>query len=153
MTTVEIDATRAEAFGGEMTALLNHSFLALLTSIGHQTGLFDTLAGLPPSTSEQIAAAAGLNERYVREWLAAMTTGRIVEYDPAARTYRLPPEHAGFLTRAAGPDNMAFFTQYIAEVGKIERRWWTASATVAACPTPPSPLPGLRLKRAPYDAA
>ena len=40
------------------------------------------MAELPPSTSEEIAKQAGLNERYVREWLGAMVTGRIVNYDP-----------------------------------------------------------------------
>jgi SAM-dependent methyltransferase len=117
-----IDEAKAEAFGGRMLGMLNDAFLALLTSIGHQTGLFDVLADLPPSTSEQIAAAAGLNERYVREWLGGMVTGKIVEYDPTARTYRLPPEHAASLTRAAGPNNMAFFTQYVSEVAKNEQR-------------------------------
>ena len=40
------------------------------------------MAELPPSTSQEIADAAGLDERYVREWLGAMVTGRVVEYDP-----------------------------------------------------------------------
>lgn len=71
-----------------MLGVLNEASLAFITSIGHQTGLFDILAGLPPSTSEQIARAAGLNERYVREWLAAMVTGRIVDYDPVGDTYQ-----------------------------------------------------------------
>lgn len=122
MTTQQIDQERAGAFAGQMMQLLNHAFTAPLFSIGHQTGLFDTMATLPPSTSEAIARAAGLNERYVREWLGAMVTSRVVEYDPAAGTYRLPPEHAAFLTRAAGPDNMAFFTQYVALVGEIEQK-------------------------------
>jgi len=47
--------------------------------IGQKTHLLDLLAQLPPSTSEQIAQTAGLHERYVREWLAAMVTGRIKE--------------------------------------------------------------------------
>ena len=50
-----------------------------MTSIGHRTGLFDTMAGLPPSTSEQIASAASLNDRYVREWLGGMGVGRLVK--------------------------------------------------------------------------
>ena len=33
------------------------------------------LAGLPPATSAQIADAAGLNERYVREWLGGVVAG------------------------------------------------------------------------------
>jgi DNA-binding IclR family transcriptional regulator len=64
------------------------------------------MAGIGPSTSAEIATAAGLEERYVREWLGAMTTGRIVELDPETGMYRLPPEHAGIVTRAAGLDNL-----------------------------------------------
>ena len=77
----DIDSTKVEAFAGRMISLLNDSFLAILISIGHQANLFDTLANLPPSTSDEIAAAAGLNDRYVKEWLGAMVTGRIAEYD------------------------------------------------------------------------
>ncbi|HUF53149.1 MAG TPA: class I SAM-dependent methyltransferase [Dehalococcoidia bacterium] len=103
-----------------MVGMLNNATLALLTSIGHRSNLFDTMAGLPPSSSEEIARAAGLNERYVVEWLAAMTTGGIVEYDPATKSYRLPPEHAASLTRAAGPGNLATMTQFMALLGNIE---------------------------------
>ena len=39
------------------------------------------MAELPPATSTQIADAAGLNERYVREWLGGVVAGRIVDYD------------------------------------------------------------------------
>ena len=85
------DETRSEAFGGRMVDILNGASLALMTSIGHQVGLFDVMAGLPAATSQQIADAAGLNERYVREWLGAMVTGGVVEYDPAAQTFALPP--------------------------------------------------------------
>jgi hypothetical protein len=53
-----------------------------------------------PSTSEQIARVAKLNERYVREWLGAMVTVGMVEYDPATRKYHLTQEHAVCLTRA-----------------------------------------------------
>ena len=53
-----------------------------MISVGHRTGLFDTMRGAPPLTSSELAAKAGLNERYVREWLGAMVTGRVVEVDP-----------------------------------------------------------------------
>ena len=74
-----------EAFAEQMLGVLNDAMLALMTSIGHQTGLFDTMADLPPSTSEEIASAAKLKERYVREWLGAMVVGDVVTYDPPAR--------------------------------------------------------------------
>ncbi len=120
MTTVDLDAAKMEAFGGQMMAILNGGSLALMLSIGHRTGLLDTMAGLRPSTSEEIAQAAGLNERYVREWLGALTTGRIVEYDPGTQRYVLPAEHVGMLTRAAGPNNMATFAQFISLFGDVE---------------------------------
>jgi len=116
------DTARAEAFGGRIFGLLNDAAISLMVSIGHQTGLYDKLANLPPSTSDDIANAASLDERYVREWLGAMVTSRIVEYDADARTYALPAEHAATLTRAAGVDNLAFFAQYIAVLANVEQQ-------------------------------
>lgn len=120
MTTETIDQARAEAFAGQMVGVVNGAAIALMTSIGHQVALFDTMATLPPSTSEAIAEAAGLNERYVREWLGAMVTGRVVDYNPTDGTYALPPEHAAFLTRAAGSNNLAGPTQLFALMAQVE---------------------------------
>jgi 2-polyprenyl-3-methyl-5-hydroxy-6-metoxy-1,4-benzoquinol methylase len=120
MTHNGINQQKAEAFAERMMGVLNEGALALMTSIGHRTGLFDTMSVIPPATSGQIAEAAGLQERYVREWLGAMVVSRVVEFDPETQTYRLPPEHAAFLTRAATPDNLAMFTQYIPLLGTIE---------------------------------
>ncbi|GAB2726184.1 class I SAM-dependent methyltransferase [Streptomyces bullii] len=117
-----LDPARTEAFAGEVVDVLNKAALALLTSVGHQCGLFDTLAGLPPSTSADIAEAAGLDERYVREWLGGMVVGGFLEYAPQGRTYRLPPEHAASLTTAAGPDNLAGMMPYIAMMGEVEQQ-------------------------------
>ncbi len=120
MTTQEFDQAKAERFAERMVDVLNEGSIALMTSIGHRTSLFDAMAGLPPSTSVQIASAAELNERYVREWLGAMVVGGIVEHDPENGTYHLPQEHAAFLTRAASPENIAAFTQYIPLLGSVE---------------------------------
>jgi 2-polyprenyl-3-methyl-5-hydroxy-6-metoxy-1,4-benzoquinol methylase len=120
MATQEIDPANVEQFAERMLGALNDGVLCVLVSVGHQTGLFDAMAGLPPSTSEQIAQAAGLDERYVREWLGAMAVGRIVEYRPADATYSLPAEHAACLTRAAGPDNIALFARAVPLFGQAE---------------------------------
>jgi 2-polyprenyl-3-methyl-5-hydroxy-6-metoxy-1,4-benzoquinol methylase len=61
-----------------------------------------------------------LSERYVREWLGVMVTGRIVDYDSKHRTYSLPAEHASFLTRGAGPNNLANMAQLIPMLGAVE---------------------------------
>ena len=121
MTAQSFDQAKAETFGGKMMEVLDHSFLGYMCSIGHQSGLFDTMSSLAPATSDEIAKAAGLNERYVREWLGSMVTGGIVEFDSEAANYALPAEHARFLIRASGPDNMAFYTCYLAVIGDVEQ--------------------------------
>jgi len=120
MTTTTFDTERAEAFAGRMLDTLNSGALAVMISVGHRTGLFDTLADAGDLTSDELAEASGLHERYVREWLAAMTTGRVVEYEPTTQRYRLPAEHAAWLTRAASPDNLAVTAQFIPLVGTVE---------------------------------
>jgi 2-polyprenyl-3-methyl-5-hydroxy-6-metoxy-1,4-benzoquinol methylase len=115
-----LDTSKIDAFGSRLLSTLNEASLAVMISLGHRSGLFDTLATLPPSNSSAIARAAGLNERYVREWLGAMLAGRVVEYQPGAGTWSLPPEHAALLTRAAAPNNFAAFMQYIGQFGEVE---------------------------------
>ena len=112
----------AEEFSGRMVAALDGASLTILISVGHQTGLLDTMAGLAPASSAQIAEAAGLNERYVREWLGGMTTGHIVDYDAENRTYSLPSHRAGVLTRAAGPHNLAVVAQFVPLLGEVEQK-------------------------------
>jgi ubiquinone/menaquinone biosynthesis C-methylase UbiE len=115
-----MDAARAKAFLERMTGIMNGGALALMCSIGHRTGLFDVMSTLPPSSSAEIAEAAGLDERYVREWLSAMACGGVVDHDADAGTFHLPAEHAGLLTRAAGPLNLTTYCQYVRLLGLVE---------------------------------
>jgi SAM-dependent methyltransferase len=105
-----------------MVAAIDGASLTLLLSIGHQTGLLDTMAGLPRATSAQIADAANLDERYVREWLGGMATGRVVDYDADTGTYSLPAHHASALTRAAGPDNLGVLAQFLPLLSDVEQK-------------------------------
>ena len=118
--TATFDSAKAGAFAERLLATLNDGALCLMISVGHRTGLLDAMRDLEPSTSAEIATKAGLNERYVREWLGAMVTGRIVDVDASTKRFSLPPEHAAFLTRAAGADNLAVFAQYIPLLGSVE---------------------------------
>ena len=115
-----MDQARAEKFAGRILTTLNEGALCLMMSIGHRTGLFDVLRTLPPATSPEIAERAGLNERYVREWLGAMVTAGVMEVDPATTRFVLPAEHAAYLTRSAAADNLAVFAQYIPLLGAVE---------------------------------
>ncbi|HEX8247232.1 MAG TPA: class I SAM-dependent methyltransferase [Pyrinomonadaceae bacterium] len=111
---------KAGQFADKLVLTLNNAATALMISIGHRTGLFDAMADLPPSNAGQIAAASEQNERYVREWLGAMVTSKVVDYEAETKTYRLPKEHAAFLTRPSAPDNLAAMAQYIPLLGAVE---------------------------------
>jgi 2-polyprenyl-3-methyl-5-hydroxy-6-metoxy-1,4-benzoquinol methylase len=115
-TTEEADP---EEVAGRVVGILNDGAICLLASIGHELGIFETLASLPPATSGQVADAAGLDERYVREWLGGMVTAGFVQYVPADRTYYLCPDHAPFLT-GAGADNLARTMRYISLMGLVQ---------------------------------
>lgn len=118
--TVATDST--EQFAERIVGAIDSASLAILLSIGHQTKLWDTLAELPPATSAQIADAAGLNERYVREWLGGVVAAQMVDYDAATDTFTLPAHRAAVLTRAAGPDNLARVAQFIPLLAEVEQK-------------------------------
>lgn len=117
-----LDTAKVQRFQQQMLGALNGAALALITSIGHRAGLFDVMSRMRPATSAEIASEAGLDERYVREWLAALVTSGVVEYTPGDATYELPREHAALLTRAARPSNMAATCQWIPVLGSVEDR-------------------------------
>jgi ubiquinone/menaquinone biosynthesis C-methylase UbiE len=86
-------------------ALVERLFLAAVGAmdvlgvyIGDLLGLYRTLAERGPSTSQELAGALGLSERYVREWLEQQAAGGILELDTrsgdgAQRRYSLPAGH------------------------------------------------------------
>lgn len=104
---------------GRVVTILDDGAICLLASLGHELGIFETLAALPPATSVQVADAAGLDERYVREWLGGMVTAGFVDYDPGALTYHLRADHAPFLT-GTGPDNLARTMRFVALMGQVQ---------------------------------
>jgi SAM-dependent methyltransferase len=114
-----VDQERAEAFAERLVGVLNDGALAVMISVGHRTGLFDQMADGLARDSHALADRAGLNERYVREWLAAMLAGGVVEH-AGGGAFRLPPEHARWLTRAVSPDNIAVTCQFIPMLGQVE---------------------------------
>jgi SAM-dependent methyltransferase len=120
--TPTFDHEQAEAFLGRVASIIDAAAIANMISIGHRLALFDTMAQMPPAGSREIAAKAGLSERYVREWLAVMTVGRIVTYDPLAATYHLPDAHAASLTRRGELGNMAVYGQFASLLGAVQDR-------------------------------
>ncbi len=115
----KLDESVLGAFETRLVTALNDAALTLMLSVGHRTRLLDHLARSGEVTGAQLAARAGLQERYVREWLGAMVAAKIVTLDPGRARYRLPAEHAALLTRS-GLANLAAMAQYIPLLGGVE---------------------------------
>jgi len=114
--TATLDEARVQEFAGRLIGLYSGGMLSHLIDVGHRTGLFAALAE-GPATSTDLALRADLQERYVREWLGAMTTGGIVDYDPALRSFRLPAEHAVCLA-GHGSANLAPISRLVTHLAK-----------------------------------
>ncbi len=95
----------SNTFAERMVEIYTGSMLTNMLDIGYRTGLFEAAAE-GPATSAELAIRAGLDERYVREWLGAMATGGIFSYNAEAKTYTLPQDRIAALT-GDGAGNVA----------------------------------------------
>ncbi|MFD0773141.1 methyltransferase domain-containing protein [Streptomonospora algeriensis] len=126
MTATTIDEQRVQQCVERLFGAYVESMLVLMIDLADRTGLLEALAEAP-GTSAEVADRAGLAERYTRECLGALVTGGLVEYDPAAERYTLPPEHALCLT-GDGATNVApvsrvptLLAHYIADATTVAR--------------------------------
>ena len=106
-----------QSFSDKMTRILNYGAINLAMAIGYRTGLFDVMDILEnPQSTDIISDRAGLNPRYVNEWLAVMVTAGIVELtvsEDGENLYHLPKQHGDLITRRAGNANLGVYTQEI----------------------------------------
>ena len=105
------------SFSQKMIDILNYGAINLAMAIGYRTGLFDVMDAFEsPQNIDTISDRAGLNPRYVQEWLGAMTTAEIVELSETKdgeNQYYLPRHCGDLITRRAGNSNLGVYTQEI----------------------------------------
>jgi 2-polyprenyl-3-methyl-5-hydroxy-6-metoxy-1,4-benzoquinol methylase len=80
--------------------------------LGRRLGLYEVLREHGRSTSAELAAAAGIHDRYAREWCEQQAVaGFLIVDDPAqpaaSRRYRLPADHVGALADPEDPAHVA----------------------------------------------
>jgi len=94
-----------EKFGERIGTMMVNGLLGLQVALGNQLQLFDRLeeaskeAGLD---SHALAESLGLKERYVREWLAAVATGDIIDVADGEGKYYLTKEKGKYLSQRHG---------------------------------------------------
>jgi SAM-dependent methyltransferase len=120
MPTTAIDQERVAAFTGRVLTETAATTTIVLAAIGDRLGLFRDLAAHGPATSAELAGRTGTNERYIREWLAAMFAAGYVTHDPVDGRFALPAEHAPVLVEEPGP---TFFGGVHQELLGVLRRY------------------------------
>ncbi|MFQ5933834.1 MAG: methyltransferase [Dehalococcoidia bacterium] len=118
----QIDEAKLEEFMHQVVGNLSGTVVTTMSVIGDRLGLFKDLNSNGPATSAELAARAGINERYAREWLGAMASAGYLEYEPASRHFTLPPEQAQAFAQEGGPVFVGGMHQMLpAFWGQLER--------------------------------
>src|SRR5947209_4056326 len=110
---VELDMGKAQTFAFKMVGDIVAQMLGPLSVIGDRLDLFKTLGAVGPVTSAEFANHANINERYAREWLAAMACQGYITFDNRTKRFTLPPEHALVLV---DQDSPLYFASLTAQV-------------------------------------
>src|SRR3954454_6646449 len=97
------DAERRDALVGRLFEGILGTMDVLNVYLGDRLGLYRALAEGGPATSTELAARAGIHERYAREWLEQQAVSAILTVDDVAleagaRRYALSAGHAEVLT-------------------------------------------------------
>jgi hypothetical protein len=98
-----VDDAKLHQFMGQMLSDLGGAASVALVRIGDALGLYKALHERGPMTVNELAAKAGVNQRYVREWLSHQAASNYLSYDPATQNFALPPEQAMVFAIEDGP--------------------------------------------------
>jgi SAM-dependent methyltransferase len=106
-----VDKAKREQFVNQVMGYVIGASLSSMIYIGDRVGLFKAMTGAGALRASELATKAGLQERYVREWLSAMAAAGIVEYDATTERFTFPEEHAAVLADENSPSFLAGFFQ------------------------------------------
>ncbi len=109
----QLDWGKIKKFSAQVSNDIGAAMMGPLMYIGDRLGIFAALAKAGAVTSAELAERTGLAERYVREWLSAMTAAGYIEYVPATKKFSMVPEHAMVLANDESPFFMGGFMEMI----------------------------------------
>jgi SAM-dependent methyltransferase len=116
-----VDEAKLNDLLGRFVVDVGASFQALGAVLGDRLGLYRSLLAVMPAVSADVAREADVDERYVREWLAAQAAGGYVTYDPASERFSLTEEQAFVLADPSGMQAAAAFLIPLAAGTNIDR--------------------------------
>ena len=86
-----VDEKELNQFIGQILGDLGGAASLAMIRLGDALGLYRTLHAEGPLTSAELAKAANVDERYLREWLSQQAASKYLAYDPRSATFILPP--------------------------------------------------------------
>src|SRR4051794_31893712 len=101
-----MDEAKLNQFIGQILSDLGGAASVALVRMGDALGLYKTLHQHGPMTVTELAAEAGVNERYLREWVSHQAASNYLSYDRATQKFALPEEQAMVFAIDDSPVNM-----------------------------------------------
>ncbi len=108
-----VDKEKLEKLQGKVLTDVAGSMGLILAYMGDRLDLYSALAEISPATSQELAGSTGLDERYVREWLASNAAGCYIEYDAGSKKFSMTPEQAVIFAAEGHPHCMQGFFQAV----------------------------------------
>lgn len=109
----EFSEAKFEQLQGKVMADVGGAVGLLMAHIGDQTGVYQALEEIGPCTHEALAATAGVDVRYLREWLSSNAALGYVEYNADTDQFSLTPEQAALFAHEGEVTCMQGFFQAI----------------------------------------
>jgi len=108
-----IDETKFAELQGKVMGDVGGAIGLLMAYMGDQAGVYKVLEEAGPSTCEALAQKAGINVRYLREWLSSNAASGYVTYNAGEDMFSLSPEQAAIFAHDGEPTCMQGFFQAV----------------------------------------
>jgi 2-polyprenyl-3-methyl-5-hydroxy-6-metoxy-1,4-benzoquinol methylase len=79
-TSEKIDFEKAKQIAESVFGVLGGALVSAMIHLGDRMGLYQSLNGAGPVTSEELARKTGLHERWLREWLYGQAAANLIDY-------------------------------------------------------------------------
>jgi 2-polyprenyl-3-methyl-5-hydroxy-6-metoxy-1,4-benzoquinol methylase len=115
------DPEKLKAYLGMIFGSLGGAMTSAMISLGDRLGLYRALSERGPLTSHELAAATGLKERWLREWLYQQGAAGVLEHRGEER-FALSAEGAAVLADESHPAfGAGFFAHLPQTLGVVEK--------------------------------
>lgn len=121
MTTATFDEAKFAELQGKVVGDVGGALGIFMAYLGDQSGIYQALEDLGPSTDEVLASKTGLDRRYLREWLSANVAFGYLDYAPETDSFSISPEQAALFAHEGEPTCMqGFFQAVMSHMGSHE---------------------------------